>query len=248
MAGSSGLIGHQVVRLAQAAGHEVVGLSRSEGVDVLDPAAVGPALAGVDVLVDVVRAPTMEQRAATDFYERAAAVMGAAARSAGVRRTVVLSIVAIDEGQDYGWYAATLAHERAVRRHAPGPCVLRATQFCEFPGQVLQRALAERPSGAARPAPIMDVELAPIESAEVARALVELAVAAEPRDEQVAGPGRERLVQLVRDLVAHQRRGIEVVPGPAPASMAGGSMLPGEGVPRRGRTWHEWLAAQPKCA
>lgn len=235
VAGSSGLIGSQVRRLLEEAGHDVVPLSRADGVDLLDPQAVSRALHGVTAVVDVVRPSRMGLGPARDFFTTVARNLGKAAHARGVRRTVVLSIVGVDRGQDYEWYVATLAHENATRSHCPGPRVLRTTQFHEFPGQMLDRALAGNHAG--RRAEIMDVPIRPLASAEVARALVGLATEPDAVDAQLAGPRRERLV----DLVAHEGRDVEVVPGPAPASMAAGSMLPGPDVPTVGPDWHTWL-------
>jgi hypothetical protein len=223
----------QAVRL----GHEVVGLSRGLGVDLTDPTSVGDRLAGVDAVVDVTRSPSMDTHEAAAFFTRVAANLAAAARAAGVPRTVVLSIVGIERSQDYGWYVATLAHERATRDHAPGPRVLRATQFHEFPGQVLERS---RQHGRAQ---IMDMPTQPVASAEVARLLVELATDDGDGDVEVAGPRRESLVDLVRRLVALRGESTEVVPVPAPASMAAGSVLPGPDALIRGVDWETWARA-----
>lgn len=239
VAGSSGLIGSQVCRLAEAAGHEVVRLSRTDGVDLLDADAVARALAGVEAVVDVTRPNRMDLASAREFFTTVAHNLAVAGRRAGVRRTVVLSIVGVDRGQDYDWYVATLAHERATREQAPGARVLRTTQFHEFPGQVLQRALAGREASGS--VEIMDVPTQPVDSAEVARALVDLAADPGSGDRQLAGPRAERLVDLVRDLVAHDGLELTVQPGPAPASMAGGSMLPGPDVPTAGADWRTWL-------
>lgn len=241
MAGATGLIGSQVMRIAAAAGHQVVGLSRSGGVDLTDPATLGDRLRDVDAVIDVTRPSTMNQQAATDFFTTAARNLGTAARAAGVRRTVVLSIVGIEQSQDFAWYVATLAHERATREHAPGARVLRATQFHEFPGQVLAR------SRRGDRAEIMDMPTQPVASAEVARLLVELAIedlgTAPGGDVEVAGPRRESLVDLVRRLVALRGEDVEVVPAPAAASMAGGSVLPGPQALIRGEDWETWARA-----
>ena len=242
VAGSSGLVGSQVSHLARDAGHEVVGLSRSEGVDLLDAEAVGRALSGVDAVVDVSRPGGMDLGSAREFFTTVARNLATEGRCAGVRRSVVLSIVGVDRGQDYDWYVATLAHEQATLEHAPDAVVLRSTQFHEFPGQVLQRARAEgQQSGAVE---IMDVPIQPVDSAEVARALVELATDRDAVSRQLAGPKRERLVDLVSDLLAHEGLDLEVLPGPAPASMAGGSMLPDPDVTTAGVDWHTWLNRQ----
>lgn len=240
VAGSSGLIGSQVCRRAAAAGHEVVGLSRTDGVDLLDAAAVADAMTGVEAVVDVSRPAAMDLAPAREFFTTVARNLAAAGTRAGVRRSVVLSIVGVERGQDYDWYVATLAHERATRELAPGACVLRSTQFHEFPGQVLQRALAA--GGNTGTVEIMDVPIQPVDSAEVAKALLALATSPAAVDQELAGPRVERLVGLVADLVAHDGLALEVRPGPAPASMTAGSMLPGAGVTTAGIDWHTWLA------
>ena len=234
MAGATGLIGSQVVRLATAAGHEVVALSRHDGVDLTDPGSIGDRLEGVDALIDVTRSPEMGEREATDFFTTVAANLGAAAHAAGVRRTVVLSIVGVDRSQDYGWYVATLAHERATREHAPGARVLRATQFHEFPGQVLERARD------GRRAEIMDMPTQPVASREVAAVLLEMATDDADGDVDLAGPRRESLVDLVRRWAALRHDDVAIEAVPAPASMAGGSVLPDPGALIRGADWESW--------
>jgi uncharacterized protein YbjT (DUF2867 family) len=237
VAGATGLIGAQVVRIATAAGHEVVALSRSGGIDLSDPHAIGDRLDGVDAVIDVTRSPSMVEHEAVDFFTTVATNLGAAARAAGVRRTVVLSIVGIEQSQDFGWYVATLAHERATRQHAPGPRVLRATQFHEFPGQVLERARH------GRRAEVMAMPTQPVASAEVAQLLVAMAVGDGQGDLELAGPRQEDLVDLVRQLLALRGEDVEVDAVPAPASIASGSVLPGGGALLRGVDWETWARA-----
>jgi uncharacterized protein YbjT (DUF2867 family) len=241
VAGSSGLVGAQVCRLARAGGHDVVPLSRTDGVDLLDADAVARSLTGVDAVVDVSRPTGMDLASAREFFTTVATNLAGAGRRAGVRRSVVLSIVGVDRGQDYDWYVATLAHERATLDQAPGARVLRTTQFHEFPGQVLRRALA--PGQRSGGVEVMDVPIQPVDSAEVARALLALATGRDTGNRQLAGPRRERLVDLVTELVAHGELDLTVVPGSAPASMAGGSMLPDADVTTAGVDWHTWLDA-----
>ncbi|MFN8036121.1 MAG: NAD-dependent epimerase/dehydratase family protein [Acidimicrobiia bacterium] len=238
VAGASGLIGSQVVAIAEDAGHEVVRMSRTHGVDLTRPTGLVEMLSGVEAVLDVTRSPAMERDRAVEFFTTVARNLGRAATAAGVRRTVVLSIVGIDRAQDFDWYVATLAHERAAREHCPGTCVLRSTQFHEFPAQVLARSLAD---GTAR---VMDVPTQPVDSAEVARTLVEMALDPGCTDLELAGPRVERLVDLVRELVARDGPAVVVEPGPAPTSMAAGAMLPGPGALIRGPDWRAWFAAR----
>jgi uncharacterized protein YbjT (DUF2867 family) len=238
IAGATGLIGAQVVRLARAAGHEVVELSRSRGVDLTEEGSLDGRLDGVEALVDVTRSPSMETDAATAFFTTVAANLGRAAHAAGVGRTVVLSIVGAEQSQDYGWYAATTAHEHATRAVAPGARVLRATQFHEFPGQILQRSLS------GRHASVVDWPSQPVDSAEVARQLLTMALEDGTDIVEIAGPRRERVADLVRRLLALRGEDIEVEAVPAPASMAGGSVLPGPSALIRGPDWDTWARAR----
>lgn len=232
VAGASGLIGAQLTRLARAAGHEVVELSRRAGVDLTRPDAVGDQLSGVEVVVDVTGPPPGSDPAR--FFPTVAAHLGAAATASGVSRTIVLSIVGVDRSPDHAFYAATLAHETAAREHAPGVRVVRATQFHEFPEMVLRRAVR---GGFAD---VMDMPTQPVDSSEVARTLLGAATGRIEGDLDLAGPRPERLVDLVREVVRRSGERIEVVPVPAPPSVAGGSVLPGPDALIRGIDWRTW--------
>jgi hypothetical protein len=118
IAGATGLIGSQLTALAREAGHEVVEIARETGFDLLSPdSGLEQALAGVDTVVDVTACPL--DQAAT-FFPTVARNIGTAATAAGVRRSVVLSIVGVDRSPDYDYYVAKLAQEQAYRETAPG--------------------------------------------------------------------------------------------------------------------------------
>ncbi|WP_296606771.1 SDR family oxidoreductase, partial [Nocardioides sp.] len=174
IAGATGLIGAQLAALARQQGHEVVEITRAAGLDLLAPDGLEGALAGVEAVVDVTSAP---RDTAGAFFPAAATNLGRAATAAGVRRTVVLSIVGADRSPDYDYYVAKVAHEDATREHAPGPVVLRATQFHEFAGQMLQWSTVD---GVAH---IIDVPSQPVDSAEVVHLLLDLATGAQTGDQ-----------------------------------------------------------------
>ncbi len=241
VAGATGQVGSQVTALARKEGHEVVEIARETGFDLTDSDTdqLEGALTGADAVVDVTSFPAIDEAAATDFFSTVATNLGRAATAAGVPRSVVLSIVGLDESQDYGYYRAKHAHEQATRKAAPGALVLRATQFHDFARQMLEW---NTDAGVAR---IMDVPTQPVDTAEIARVLVELATGEIDRDVDLAGPKPERLVDLVRRYAAHIGSDVAVEPGEAPASMAGGSILPqGDDVLIRGIDWQTWLERQ----
>jgi uncharacterized protein YbjT (DUF2867 family) len=238
IAGATGLIGRQLTELARAEGHDVAEIARETGFDLLDGAGLDTALAGADVVVDVTQSPSLEEEEATTFFRTVATNLGTAASAAGVERTVVLSIVGADLSPDYGYYVAKVAQEDAHRSASPGAVVLRATQFHDFAGQML----GWNRSGSTTS--IIDVPLQSVATSEIVRLLLELATGARTEDTELAGPQQENLVDQVRELVRRSGEDLEVVAVPGPASMAGGSMLPGPDAIVRGPSWTEWLDAQ----
>jgi len=239
VAGSTGLIGSKVVAHATAQGHEVVELARSLGFDLLKPDhRLVDALMGVDAVIDVTQGPSLDVHEATAFFETVATNLGKAATEAGVRRSVVLSIVGTDLSPDYGYYVAKLAHENATRAYAPGPVVIRATQFHEFADQMLGW---NRDGDVTR---IIDVPLQPVSTDEITNLLVEAATGQIDHDVDLAGPKAERLVDLVERVVTHQGLAVKVEAIDGPPSMAGGSMLPGPDAWLRGPDWETWYATQ----
>jgi uncharacterized protein YbjT (DUF2867 family) len=241
VAGATGLVGSQLTALARKEGHEVVEIARRTGFDLTDPdtGALEAALEGTEAVVEVTSFPAVDEAAATDFFTTVATNLGRAATAAGVRRTVVLSIVGIDESQDYPYYRAKLAQEHATREAAPGALVLRATQFHDFARQMLEWNTVD---GVAR---IMDVPTQPVDTAEIARVLLDQATGEIDRDVDLAGPKPERLVDLVRRYAAHIGSDVVVEPDEAVASISGGSMLPhSDDALIRGSDWQTWLEAQ----
>ena len=242
IAGATGMIGSRLVALARSEGHDVVELSRGSGIDLVSPAPgnIENALAGVETVVDVTNIAGQDQRTTAEFFTTVAHNLGRAAAAAGVARTVLLSIVGTDLSPDFGYYVAKNQQEQITRAEAPGPVVLRATQFHEFAGQTLGW---NRDGDVVR---VMDVPSQPVDATEVVRLLLDLATGEANGDVDLAGPRVERLVDQVRQLVERggERLAVEAVEGPA--SMAGGSMLPGPGAVIRGVDWETWLARQPQ--
>src|SRR4051812_17825277 len=113
IAGSTGLVGSKVLAAATAAGHEVVELARQHGIDLTVADGLAEHLAGVDAVIDVTQGP-LDEPEASEFFTAVARNLGEAASAAGVSRTVVLSIIGVDEMTDYGYYAAKLNQENAV--------------------------------------------------------------------------------------------------------------------------------------
>ena len=239
VAGATGLIGAQLTALARKEGHEVVELARSTGFDLLRSEgrdALEAALAGVEAVVDVTSSASPE--GVEEFFTTVARHRGQAPPAGGGGRPGVRAVVGGARSPDFEYYVAKLAHEQATREHAPGPVVLRATQFHEFAGQMLAWNTHD---GTVQ---VMDVPSQPVATGEVVRVLLDLATGALSGDQDLAGPRVERLVDLVRTVVDRSGSGVTVEAAPAAPSMTDGSMLPGPGALLRGPDWATWLDQQ----
>ena len=241
VAGGSGLVGRHVVAVLRGAGHEPVVLARSFGVDLTTGAGLDEALRGVGSVVDVSGVTTTSRRASVGFFTSSTRHLLDAGRRAGVAHHVALSIVGIDR-VDLGYYAGKRAQEELVLSGSAPGTVLRATQFHEFAGQLLDRV-----RGPWAVLPRMRVQ--PVAAREVADALAELALT-EPagRVPDLAGPAEHELVDLARQLLRARGSGRRVLPvrlpGSAGRAMAGGALLPTGPGPRGRQRFDQWLVAR----
>jgi uncharacterized protein YbjT (DUF2867 family) len=246
--GSTGLVGSALVAAARRAGHDVTELSREKGTDVLNPAGLDEQLAGAQALINVVQSPSLEEHDSTAFFVTAANNLAQAARSAGVERTVVLSIVGVDEvasGDDAGtgfdgYYRAKYAQERATADAAPGTRIVRSTQFHD----IARQAIGWGRNGDQTVIP--DLRIQPV----AIPAMVEVLVAAATDEIQgdlieVGGPGEERVADMSARYAAHVGDPVTIVPGPVGQPVSDGILLPHDGARLVGPSWSEWLETVP---
>jgi uncharacterized protein YbjT (DUF2867 family) len=246
VAGATGRLGRHVVDVLNERGHDVVAMSRSTGVDVITGDGLADALAGVECIVDVATQPSSDRQAATEFFTTAARNLHEAGERAGVQRLVVVSIIGIDQFTG-GFLAAKRDHERAVLAGPIPARLLRAAQFHEFVGQLMEWGRR----GDVIYVPKMRTQL--VAARTVAEALVDLATdpdavpapAGAPIPE-IAGPREESLVEVATLVAA--RGGdpvrVEAVSDPADPDQAlneGGALLPGPHATLAGPTFEEWL-------
>ena len=249
--GATGRVGSHLVELLEGSGHEVVPISRSNGVDLITGEGLEEALAGVDTVVDTATGPSPDKEAATRFFVTAARNLEEAGERAGVRRIVGVSIIGCDRftgGSNGGYYAAKVTQERALLDGPIPAQILRAAQFHEFVGQLLDWGT----HGDVAYVPAMRTQL--VAARNVAEALADMATgsdAAEPGSAfpEIAGPRVERLVDVARLLAA--RRGspaqIEETSDPDDPDRelyAGDGLLPGPHATLAGPTFEEWLDSQ----
>jgi uncharacterized protein YbjT (DUF2867 family) len=252
--GATGRVGSHLVELLESSGHEVVSISRSNGVDVITGEGLEEAVAGVDTVVDTATGPSPDKDAATQFFVTAAHNLQDAGEQAGVRRIVGVSIIGCDRftgggsGGLGGYYAAKVTQERALLDGPIPAQILRAAQFHEFVGQLLDWGT----QGDVAYVPAMRTQL--VAARNVAEALADLATrsdAAEPGSAtpEIAGPRVERLVDVAR-LLATRRGGpaqVEETSDPDDPDrelLAGDGLLPGPHAKLAGPTFEEWLDSQ----
>ncbi|MEZ7004103.1 SDR family oxidoreductase [Streptomyces sp. AD55] len=237
--GGTGTLGRPVTERLRERGHEVRVLSRRAQPYAVDLREGGPALdaalEGVDTVVHCASTPRGGD-------ERAAANLIAAARRAGTRHLVYISIVGVDR-VPMGYYRAKLAVERLVEESGLGWTVLRATQFHELVTELLR--MLSKPPVMPLPAGVSDQ---PVEVAEVADRLAELA-AGEPagRVPDLGGPEVRTLESLARAYLTATGRRRALVRVPLAGKTYRGFRTGGHLAPERAvgeRTFEEYLAGR----
>jgi uncharacterized protein YbjT (DUF2867 family) len=186
--GGTGKLGALVVRLLRQAGDEVRVASRRTGdglatVDWKTGAGLGDALSGVDVVVHCAY-----QARGADLERK----LVAAAKQAGVRHLVYISIVGVDK-IPFFFYQAKLEAEHVFEQSGVPYTILRATQFHDLI-RVLLAGMAK--------SPVMflpSLRFQPIDTSEVAGRLAELAMGPPAgRVADLAGPKTYSLRELAR--------------------------------------------------
>jgi len=246
--GGTGTVGRHVVRVAGERGHDVVVLSRAAGVDLArsPDAAVDAALAGADVVVDVLSTTTLSAKGAVAFFEASTRRLLAAEERVGVRHHVALSIVGI-VGIDASYYAGKLAQERLVAAARVPHTIARAAQFHEFAGQIVARASLGPVTLAPR------TLTRPVAAAEVAEHLVAVAEGGPAgRAPDLVGPADDTLAGMIRRLSAHDgtgRRVLEVrLPGRYGSGLASGALRGGPDAVRGRLSFDDWLGSAARAS
>jgi uncharacterized protein YbjT (DUF2867 family) len=198
--GASGLIGTKVVGLLQEEGHEVVAASRSSGVDVLTGDGLAAALAGANVLVDLLNSPSFEDDPVMEFFTTSTTNLVAAAKAAGVGHYVALSIVGVEGLPDSGYMRAKVMQETIITHSGLPYTILRATQFAEFADAITDSMTV------GDEVRVPDALIQLVEAEQVAAEVARAAVAGPLGDTaNIGGPEKISFEQMARDVLA--RRG-----------------------------------------
>jgi len=241
--GGSGVLGRLVVDVARDRGHEPVALSRRTDVDLVTGAGLEGALDGCGAAIDASNRVVLRRATAQAFFEATAKHLQAACNHAGVPHVVVVSIVGIDLMRAYGYYDGKLTQER---HHLDGPVdatIVRATQFHEFPGQLMSRSTL-----AHRVAVVPALRVQTVAARSVAEVLVDAALGPPGRGRvaDVAGPGPPaELPALAAAVLARGGSSARVlalpIVGPLRRASRAGALLPAPDARLVGPTFAEWL-------
>lgn len=249
IAGATGQVGVPFAAATRAAGHEVVGLARSAGVDLTQRSDdLVTLLEGTDVVVDVTRTTSREEDSSSEFFSAVATNLGEAASEAGVKRTVLLSIIGVDRIAESprdpatagveAHYRAKFVHEQATVAHAPGAHIVRAAQFHDL-ARVQLEAFRRGDTSY-----VPDMPVQPVDVPLVVQVLLDVATGALERPVvEVAGPRQERLAELAARFAARDSDAPRVEPVPVAGVVAGGALLPGPDAVIGGPTFDEWFGA-----
>jgi uncharacterized protein YbjT (DUF2867 family) len=238
VAGATGRVGRHIVDVLSERGYEPVPMSRATGVDVVTGEGLAQALAGVGTIIDAATGPSPDEREATEFFTASAANLQAEGARAGVERIVVVSIIGTDI-EPAGYNAAKMAQERAMLAGPVPARVVRASQFHEFVGELMEWGRRDD----VIQVPAMRTQL--VAARAVAETLVDVATT-DVEVPEVAGPREERLVEMARLLARHRGETTPIEEAANPVldreSNLDGTLLPGPDALLVGPTFAEWLA------
>jgi len=205
--GGTGLIGSKLVQNLRERGHDVLAASPSTGVNSITREGLAQAMDGAEVVVDVANAPSWEDQAVLDFFETSSRNLLAAEAAAGVRHHVALSIVGSERLPENGYFRAKVSQENLIKASGIPYTLLRATQFFEFVGGIVQSfAVGEE----IRVSPAL---IQPIASVDVVAALTDVALAAPVNGTvEVAGPDAMPLDDLAKRFLRVNQDNRKVVP------------------------------------
>lgn len=247
VAGGTGMVGTKLVAALRERGHDVVVLSRSSGVDLVAGTGLAEAISDVEVIVDVTSTVSTKARDCAAFFGSVAGNLQRAAADHGVGLVVTLSIVGIDGldgGGPYGHYVGKLVQEKAVAAGSVPNVILRATQFHEFAGQMIDWTSK---------AGLLPCPRQPSQTVALDTVVEHLVRATEgPRLDGVttlnlAGPEKRMLADLIRATAKARGQRLAVIPvwlpGDTPRRVRNGALQAPADAIIDGPTFDEWLAA-----
>jgi uncharacterized protein YbjT (DUF2867 family) len=192
------------------------------------------------VVIDVANSPSFEDKPVMEFFENSGRNLLAAEAVAGVKHHIALSVVGTERMQASGYFRAKMVQENLIKASPIPYTIVRATQFFEFVGAIVNSAAKE---DTVHVPPVM---MQPVAAADVSAVLAKIALA-DPLNGmvEVAGPEAIRQNELARQyLVANDDNRTLVTDSKAlyfGTAVNDGSLTPGS-KPLLGPTrFEDWL-------
>lgn len=240
--GGTGTLGRRVVARLVDAGREVRVLSRrphrdGDGVRY----AIGDTVRGTGLAAAAHGSGTIVHLAGgARGDDRAAEHVASAARDAGTRHLVLISVVGADR-MPIGYFRAKAAAEATVAQSGVPHTILRAAQFHDFilstVGRMAGSPIRIRPGG---------LRFEPVDVDEVARRIVDLALD-DPRGRvpDLAGPEILDVTEILHTLRPRARGPVLPlrIPGAVGRAYRAGENLAADTADRGVRTWRDFVAA-----
>ena len=242
--GGTGLIGSKTVKLLRDRGHEVIAASPNSGVNTLTGEGLDEALTGTDIVVDVANSPSFADDAVMEFFTTSGRNLLAAAKRAGVKHHVALSVVGTDRLSESGYFRAKIVQEQLIRVSGLPYTIVHSTQFFEFMGGIVASA------GAGETIRLSPAKIQPISSDDVAQAMAEITLG-QPVNGivEIAGPDQYRLSDLVQRYLKFKSdpRSVVADEGAAyfGARLKDDTLIPGPNARLGAIKLDTWLQAQP---
>jgi uncharacterized protein YbjT (DUF2867 family) len=207
--GGTGMLGSKVVDKLRDHGDEVVAASPKTGVNTVTGDGLADALTGADVVVDVSNSPSFDDGPVMEFFTKSTANLEAAAKAAGIKHYVAVSIVGADRLPQSGYLRAKVAQEKLIAESEIPYSIVRATQFAEFTDAI---AASMTVGDEVR---VPDALIQPIAAADLAAEVARVAEG-EPLGgiENIGGPEKISFEHMAREVLARQGEAKTVVVDP----------------------------------
>jgi len=241
--GGTGLIGSKLVAILQQRGHDARAASPNSGVNTMTGEGLDAALAGADIVVDVANSPSFADDAVMEFFTTSGRNLLAAAKAAGVKHHVALSVVGTDRLAESGYFRGKIAQEALIRDSRLPYTIVHSTQFYEFLGGIVA---SSTDGDTIRLSP---AHIQAISSDDVALAMADYTLG-EPKNSvvEIAGPERVRLADLVQHYLASKDDPRKVVADPQAryfgALLADDTLVPGPQARLGTVKVDDWLRTQ----
>ncbi len=241
--GGTGLIGSKLVAILKQRGHEAVAASPNTGVDTMSGKGLDQALNGADIVVDVANSPSFADDAVMDFFTTSGRNLLAAAKKAGIRHHVALSVVGTERLAASGYFRGKIAQEALIRDSGLPYTIVHSTQFFEFLGGIAASA------GDGDTIRLSPAYIQAISSSDVALAMADYTLGAPHNGVvEIAGPERVRLSDLVQHYLRAKNDPRQVVADVhAPyfgAELQDDTLVPGAAARLGTVKVDDWLQAQ----